>query len=51
MSPEEVARCDVVALAERLRAAEAVFRRAGADAIIESAADLLPVLNELGVSG
>jgi phosphonoacetaldehyde hydrolase len=51
MSREEVARCDAGVLAARLRAADAEFRRAGADAVIESVADLLPVLSELGVAG
>jgi len=51
MSCEEVARCEVSALTEHLRAADAAFRRAGADAVIESVADLLPVLSELGVAG
>jgi phosphonoacetaldehyde hydrolase len=51
MSREEAARCDVDALADHLRTAAAEFRRAGADAVIESVADLLPVLNELGVAG
>jgi hypothetical protein len=51
MSREEVARCDVGALADRLRRADAEFRRAGADAVIESVADLLAVLDGLGVAG
>src|SRR5262249_20728952 len=51
MSCEEVARCDASALTDRPRAAAAEFRRAGADAVIESVADLLPVLSELGVAG
>jgi phosphonoacetaldehyde hydrolase len=51
MSREEVARCDDGALADRLRTADAEFRRAGADAVIESVADLLAVLDRLGVAG
>ncbi len=51
MSREEVARCEAGALADRLRAADAEFRRAGADAVIESVADLLPALDGLGAAG
>jgi phosphonoacetaldehyde hydrolase len=51
MSCAEVARCDALALADRLRTAAAEFRRAGADAVIESVADLLTALSELEPAG
>jgi phosphonoacetaldehyde hydrolase len=51
MSLTEVARCDADALADRLRAAGAEFRLAGADAVIESVADLMTCLEELDVTG
>jgi len=44
MSLEDVAQCDPDTLSARLRAADADFQRAGADAVIETVADLLPVL-------
>ena len=47
MAAEEVAACDPEALATRLRPAADVFRRAGADAVTESVADLLPALDGL----
>lgn len=47
MSAEEVAACDPETLAARLRSAADVFRRAGAEAVIESVADLLPALDGL----
>jgi hypothetical protein len=49
LSCEEVTRCDLLALADRLRSADADFRRA--DAVIESVAALLTVLNELALAG
>jgi hypothetical protein len=51
MSLDEVARCSPEALADRLRTADAEFRRAGADAVIESVAELIPCLDGLGVIG
>ncbi len=51
MSREEVARCDPEALIDRLQAADAEFRRAGVDAVIESVADLLTALDALEVAG
>jgi phosphonoacetaldehyde hydrolase len=51
MSLAEVARCHADALADRLRTADAEFRLAGADAVIESVADLIPWLDELDVIG
>jgi phosphonoacetaldehyde hydrolase len=47
-SLEELARIDRVELAARLEAATEDFRRAGAHHVIESVADLLPVLKKLG---
>ncbi len=47
LSPEELARADRAVLAARLKAAAVGFRRAGAHAVIESVADLLPVLDDV----
>jgi phosphonoacetaldehyde hydrolase len=48
LSVEELARTDRAELAARLEAATAEFRRAGAHQVVESVADLLPVLDKLG---
>jgi phosphonoacetaldehyde hydrolase len=50
MSREDIERCDPGVLAERLRDASAEFYRAGADAVIESVANLLSAMRELGVA-
>jgi phosphonoacetaldehyde hydrolase len=47
LSPEELARTDRAVLAARLESAAVGFRRAGAHAVIESVADLLPVLDDV----
>jgi phosphonoacetaldehyde hydrolase len=51
LSRDEVAALDPADLSARLEAASAEFRRAGADHVIESVADLLPVLDELAGGG
>lgn len=51
MSVEELERCEPRQLATLLRANAEVFRQAGAHAVIESVADLLPVLDELEATG
>jgi phosphonoacetaldehyde hydrolase len=51
LSHEEVTHCEPDVLADRLRAAEAEFRRAGAEGVIESVADLVPWLDELEARG
>ena len=48
LTSEAVARTDRSELAARLETASEDFRRGGAHHVIESVADLLPVLNELG---
>jgi phosphonoacetaldehyde hydrolase len=47
LSLDELARADRADLAARLHAASQDFRRAGAQHVIESVADLLPVVDEI----
>ena len=51
LSEDELARTDPTELASRLAAASADFRRIGAHHVIESVADLLPVLDEIECVG
>ena len=50
LSVEELSRMDPAAVAARLAAASDDFRRGGAHHVIESVADLLPVLDALDTS-
>jgi phosphonoacetaldehyde hydrolase len=51
MSVEEVERCDPRRLSALLRDSADDFYRAGADAVVEGVADLLPTLDDLGAAG